>query len=148
MKSKTENIISVMTSSWVLHCKLKYKKVSEMEHWQHTSRVILFAFCLVMWEKKKTFCCVRWGDWERFVGCVCFFFPGSDSSSDVLVRFKRRCSVSSRRPRTVFGGAPSSPSQAGSTILLTWCSARHKSGSRSAKICWVGNIHTVILMFG
>lgn len=23
-----------------------------------------------------------------------------------------------------------------------------KSGSRSAKICWVGNIHTVILMFG
>lgn len=148
MKSKTENIISVMTSSWVLHCKLKYKKVSEMEHWQHTSRVILFAFCLVMWEKKKDILLCRVGRLRAFCWLCLFFFPGSDSSSDVLVRFKRRCSVSSRRPRTVFGGAPSSPSQAGSTTLQTWCSARHKSGSRSAKICWVGNIHTVILMFG
>lgn len=92
-----------------------------MEYWQNNESMINryvtgngapFCFLLHL---------VTWGG----SGGSQWFGPGFLHSSGVLVRFKRRCSPSSRRPCKDCGRGLSSPSQAGSTTPLTWCSARH-----------------------
>lgn len=91
-----------------------------MEYWLSHELCYLICFLSGYAQEKKTHSVASGGEIQSVLLVVFFFFsPGSVSSSDVLVRFRRRCSVSSRRPRTVFGGAPSSPSQAGSTTLQT-----------------------------
>lgn len=87
---------------------------------------ILKASCLVTDEenKKETFLCVLVGRFRAGSSL------GLVASSEFLVRVKRQFSVSSRRPRRVCRGAPSSPSQAGSTTLQNWCSVKHKKSMK------------------
>lgn len=75
-------------------------------------------------KKKETFLCVLVGRFRAGSSL------GLVASSEFLVRVKRQFSVSSRRPRRVCRGAPSSPSQAGSTTLQNWCSVKHKKSMK------------------
>lgn len=78
---------------------------------------------------EKTFHCVRWGA----SAWVVFLLHTS------VWGFRRRCSAASRRPRTVSGGALSSPSQAGSRTPQSRCSTGEQVSACSVFVQWVGH---------